>query len=752
MLDETAWVQRGSLSLEPTRIFSPDGCDGRSHNCDGGCTSDFMSSSLAIATNISQAPAHDHYSTNPQITYPRVAPRHRGDGYPEAPVAPEYRNLSDSNFEFSTLDTSTWPPWQAAAPTMKFLRSSVDCMAESPGSVSSTNTTDSGYMSIFSTPRPSQSANASPLLHEDSPLSMCSPSVEPSATRAPKAAKRRGRPSRRPPRQRPSAVNPDPKPEDNTALTTPLERPSAGLTMAGIQQSHPDPAGTQPPALSIETSLDQTKGSSSEPTAAIPTSQEEASLDEDTNADEDMDARSRETTPWPEAWFEGGMDMGLPWFSARFMQELKFHTPATIQDDAHGVNNHTGSGQDSSSGSQDGQDATTSRTLQSDTLRGNPNASNKRSRSDQYGGADDDEDLPGSKKPAPMGPPGDQAGQGLLYACPYQKRYPHDSPFCGMPHGSKRGYGWGTVSRVKQHLLESHGIDHHCSNCWKAFKKVDAARACHTTRNCLKRQSPPKLWLHESQASSLRAEKIDNKSDDSWYRIFGLLFTDKEEHGPEGYRAKYTPYYSRVEYPTSSPSSGFYNGTSPINSIFTPSSNSTNSSGLTPLDPHVPATPSNGLDSQEESHFAAAMSYQEDLLHTFSAMDPLSGQLFSATMAFTEEGSSATLSFAVPNPNDNVEASHEAPAVSLNDTSKQSCQCTAASSPQCASCRRKRWNANLRSENKALRATMEGIRQIVEMHEETLQSMDESNLVSDNVMAKLQGYQDQLREHLSCVR
>ena len=57
----------------------------------------------------------------------------------------------------------------------------------------------------------------------------------------------------------------------------------------------------------------------------------------------------------------------------------------------------------------------------------------------------------------------------------------------------------------------------------------------------VKRTSPPKLWLSENEVTRLRAERLPSKSEDAWYRMFGLLFPDMDEDGPDGYRAKYTP-------------------------------------------------------------------------------------------------------------------------------------------------------------------------------------------------------------------
>lgn len=90
-------------------------------------------------------------------------------------------------------------------------------------------------------------------------------------------------------------------------------------------------------------------------------------------------------------------------------------------------------------------------------------------------------------------------------------------------------------------MLESHRKDHHCSNCWKAYKKVEQAASCHERTLCKPRLEPPKFWLGDAEARQLRAAKLSSKCAESWYRMFGIVFPDDEEHGPEGYRVKYKP-------------------------------------------------------------------------------------------------------------------------------------------------------------------------------------------------------------------
>ncbi len=72
---------------------------------------------------------------------------------------------------------------------------------------------------------------------------------------------------------------------------------------------------------------------------------------------------------------------------------------------------------------------------------------NKRTISTWGGDDGGGEDSP-SPKTQGMGTPWN-VSRVPLYACPYQKRYPVETPFCGFPHGSRREFGWDSVTRVK---------------------------------------------------------------------------------------------------------------------------------------------------------------------------------------------------------------------------------------------------------------------------------------------------------------
>ncbi|KAK4139257.1 uncharacterized protein C8A04DRAFT_16026 [Dichotomopilus funicola] len=315
---------------------------------------------------------------------------------------------------------------------------------------------------------------------------------------------------------------------------------------------------------------------------------DEEECDEESLAadDEDMDAdgHSIAPTPWPESWYEGGSELGLQQFAARVIENCLGH-----HGDAEAINDEFSTVQcptdnDAGRNGHEHTDATTtgaSSATGQTTHSGRPFSGGhpaKRPRSSDDG--DSEEDRPPKRRDA-KGPPDNDANPRKLYACPYQKRMPQQSPFCGMPHGSKRDFGWDSVSRVKYHLFESHGLDHHCRNCWRAYKTTQTARRCHEMKKCSQRTSPPKHWLSESQIAQLKAERVDSQSDEAWYRIADLLFGSDQDYSPVNFRAEHTPYYDTANYrkPVSDEPSPYR---SP-GSMWTPASDSTNLPGSTAM-------------------------------------------------------------------------------------------------------------------------------------------------------------------------
>ncbi|KAH7009781.1 hypothetical protein EDB80DRAFT_414082 [Ilyonectria destructans] len=257
------------------------------------------------------------------------------------------------------------------------------------------------------------------------------------------------------------------------------------------------------------------------------------SNEDDITSEDDTTSLDRSPSPWLESWYEDDVKQDFVEFAARTIAKSmsqvnavhEFHVTAT---DTSGSGSQGPMGDESKSNLEQGQGEFLRLNQQAKRYNGDPGEDNG------------DDGPPEPKRQKVMQPPDGPVRPGPMYACPYQKRFPEESALCGIPHGSKRKFGWETVSRVKQHLLESHARDHHCQNCWKAFKKVISAVNCRQERNCSKRDRPPKIWLTDAQIARLRAERFQSR-DDGWYRIFGLLFQDSQENGSEGYRAKYTP-------------------------------------------------------------------------------------------------------------------------------------------------------------------------------------------------------------------
>ncbi len=172
--------------------------------------------------------------------------------------------------------------------------------------------------------------------------------------------------------------------------------------------------------------------------------------------DEDDDAvESAPPTPWPESWYEGGMDLGLQQFASKVMAECLGQSP-DASDDAgishrpiatYAAAQSTQTDAADQRSSPNGPNSAAGRASQAPAAP--LGHSNKRRRPAWDGDEDGAEDHGNPKRRQGMEPPCNDAGRGPFYACPYQKRYPAESPFCGLPHGSRREFGWDSVSRVK---------------------------------------------------------------------------------------------------------------------------------------------------------------------------------------------------------------------------------------------------------------------------------------------------------------
>ncbi|KAK3296442.1 uncharacterized protein B0H64DRAFT_398269 [Chaetomium fimeti] len=522
--------------------------------------------------------------------------------------------------------------------------------------------------------------------------------------------------------------------------------------------------------------------------------------------DEDMDAdgHSRAPTPWPERWYEGGSELGLQQFAAEVIANCLSHPG-----DAEAIDDEFGTGQcptdnDDGHHRQECTGATTtgasSTTGQTTHAGRQPSGghSTKRQRSNDDG--DSEEDPPPKRRDA-RGPPDNDTGARKFYACPYQKRKPRESPLCGMPHGSKRDFGWDSVSRVKQHLLESHGLDHHCGNCWKAYKKVQDAQGCHETRSCLQRTSPPKHWLSKSQIAHLKAERVASQSDEAWYRIADVLFDKEQDYNPESFRAEHTPFYSSADHlKLLSREQSCYR--SPDNT-WTPESDSTNPPGLTPMSGNQNVSPAvEGLSAQsmdpsphqqisgccDQPGPGGASPRPKEVSEPGMDPDPyrcenpanghaapqtpgyfLPEPLVQASTAqhfgaedmeqFFDLGSAATDLNPPPLP-DPFPAT-PVPAAAACDSLYQftgtaevgqlSLACSCGPAQKCI-CRLKKRVADLRNENEslwaekeAMRKALVGLRQTLEHQDELLQVMEEKGMLSGEAMGKLYEYQNRMR-------
>ena len=190
--------------------------------------------------------------------------------------------------------------------------------------------------------------------------------------------------------------------------------------------------------------------------ASCPANAEESGAEASTTDEEelDVDGDSRAPTPWPESWYERGSELGLQRFAAEVIAQCRGNHRDAENDNSelgtaqyslgndvghHNRHEHTGGRITTGASSPSGRTA---------HAGGQPSGGHPTKRLRTGGDGGNEEDRPPKRREA-NGPPDRNANLGKFYACPYQKRNPQQSPFCGMPHGSKRGVGWSTVSRIK---------------------------------------------------------------------------------------------------------------------------------------------------------------------------------------------------------------------------------------------------------------------------------------------------------------
>jgi hypothetical protein len=217
----------------------------------------------------------------------------------------------------------------------------------------------------------------------------------------------------------------------------------------------------------------------------------------------------------------------------------------------------------------------------------------------------------------------------------------------------------------------------------------------------------------------------------------------------EGQNAKGITDYSKVDYPSQP------HFPPPPNSMWTPGSNSTNSSGLTPPETNGSSSPTNDSVSNAASGGdwqgggpLANRSFEEQLLGDTDLplldFDQVLSQPVFTPDTFT--GSHAPVgsgSFEILNTfsgNNPSPAQGETPHATGG--TEPSCSCTP--SRKCSACRLKQRNFDLRANNETLRTMVVEIRAAMERHNDFLMDVDEQKLLSDEVMSKLWKYQDDL--------
>jgi len=198
--------------------------------------------------------------------------------------------------------------------------------------------------------------------------------------------------------------------------------------------------------------------------------------------------------------------------------------------------------------------------------------------------------------------------------------------------------------------------------------------------------------------------------------------------------------------------------------MWTPGSNSTNSSGLSPPDIGSNCPLNDGTNNPVSDGECQGGGQQsnltfEELLGDVELPDLDFDQLLNlpdftadalSTSSQIPDGAAPSLQPLPPhnrpgNKTCTSSAHGEAPRASGGGS--ESCG-TCTPSRTCAPCRLKQRCSALRAENETLRTRDAGIRAEIERHDECLQDIDEKRLLSDEVMNKLWGYQENLRKLL----
>lgn len=164
---------------------------------------------------------------------------------------------------------------------------------------------------------------------------------------------------------------------------------------------------------------------------------------------------SRCPSPWLERWYDEGSTTSFQEFSARMALCL-----LTSPGKCDGQDRHTGETSQAKSGKTGtpGQPASSSPL---NSLGKRPHEPKRHGASGEEGtggfdDGDDNDDGPSHPQRRRLAGPSEGASAPGKFACPYQKRHPSQNSLCGLPHGKRTHYGWGTVSRVKYAV----GMDH----------------------------------------------------------------------------------------------------------------------------------------------------------------------------------------------------------------------------------------------------------------------------------------------------
>ncbi|KPM45157.1 hypothetical protein AK830_g1409 [Neonectria ditissima] len=177
---------------------------------------------------------------------------------------------------------------------------------------------------------------------------------------------------------------------------------------------------------------------------------------------------------------------------------------------------------------------------ESSSSSGSSNINTTRKPVDRDGSGSNDDP---NKKPRRKTPKSTNKRNTNRFACPYQAF--ETSQNCFKPGPRNPNGGCAGIPRLKQHLSRRHMRSFRCSKCWRSFEtrdKVDAHGQ--QEQPCEAREMPAaeRFMLSENETIVQRLGCLGT-AEETWWKLFQLLFPDMQNWSIESLKSQYWPYY-----------------------------------------------------------------------------------------------------------------------------------------------------------------------------------------------------------------